>query len=199
MRFSFLLAILSIFLFSNCKNDKPQISDAAQKKMDAGLDTLTGAPVRSENPYQLDGCDLFPDAQFQEIFGLNPATETNKRTLKNESFCLWVWKRKDWKERESHNDKSDVFQDPECRLALKLVNFGTETDATAQLKSLQNEKTVVVPNFGTTAFWLSEKSTLVIQQKSFNVHVTLEISDLATENLEKAKLVAAKVLGNMTK
>ena len=130
---------------------------------------------------------------------MNPATEANKRTLPNQSFCLWVWKRKDWKERESHNDKSDVFQDPECRLALKLVNFGTETDAAAQLKSLQNQETVVVPGFGTTAFWLPERSTLVVHQKSFNVHVTLEISDLPAENLEKAKVVVGKVLGNMTK
>lgn len=194
-----LLATLAILIFTltNCKNDKPQISEAAQKKIEAGLDTLTGAPARSGNPYTEDGCSLLPDADFQAIFGINPATEANKRTLKNESFCLWVWKRADWKQRESHNDKSNDYQDPEARLALKLVNFGTETDASAQLKGLENKETQVVPGLGAAAIWLPERSTLVVQQKSFNIHFTVEMSDAAAENLEKAKSVAAKVLGNM--
>lgn len=196
---SFFPLLFLILIFTNCKNDKPQPSEAAQKKIEAGLDTLTGAPKRTENQYTEDGCGLLPDEQFQQIFGINPATEANKRTFKNESFCLWVWKRKDWKERESHNDKGGSYLNPECQLALKMVNYGLATDAAAQFAGKKTGESVAQTGIGENAMWQPSSNTLIFQKRAYNIYLTVEISDTADDNLLKAKEVAAKILTNMTK
>jgi hypothetical protein len=204
LRLTSFVVLLAAF-FAACQSDKPadKPSDTAQKQMDAGIDTLTGAPKRLANPWLNKGCDLVTTAEVQQLFGIEPQRDVfNERTLSGQAFCLRSWMKPNWKAIENANEKPGaVYKEFKNSLIINLLDYGTETVAKEQFEMAKRTRKDLyekeISDLGDGALWSSSSNTLTMKKGHLFVSITLDYAGNAEGNLAKAREVANLALKKM--
>lgn len=204
LRLTSFVLLLTAF-FAACQPDKPadQPSDTAQKQMDAGIDTLTGAPKRLDNPWLNKGCDLVTTAEVQQLFGIEPQRDVfNERTLKDQTFCLRSWMKTNWREIETANEKPGaVYKESKNSLIINLLDYGTETVAKEQFEMAKRTRKDLyekeINDLGDGALWSSSSNTLMVKKGHLFISITLDYAGTPEGNLAKARDVANLALKKM--
>jgi len=200
---SFVLLLTAFF--AACQSDQPadQPSETAQKQMDAGIDTLTGAPQRLPNPWLDKGCDLVTDAEVQQLFGIEPQRDVfNARTLKGQTFCLRSWMKPNWKEIDNANEKPGAkYKEYKNSLIINLLDYGTEVVAREQFDMAKRTRKDLyekeINDLADGALWSSSSNTLMLKKRHLFVSITIEYADTDEDNLAKAREVANLALKKM--
>ena len=201
-RVPFLSIVLFCSLLTACQEDS-SVDNAAGPKNTAGIDTLTGLPMRGLNPWKNAGCELITDAEVSSLFGFNPKEATlNTRTLPDQGFCLRTWNKPDWKERENNNEKPDTPQlEPRNTLVVQVLDYGQKEVADAQIAMIKRDRRDTyeedIKGLGDDAVWSTNTRTLLVQKGHLVVNITLEYFDQPHDNLAKAKELAAIALKKM--
>jgi hypothetical protein len=142
------------------------------------------------------GCELVTDAELEQLFQFNgKETTLNARTLPNQAFCLRTWHKPDWKERETNNEKDgNNWLNPQNRVVVHLLDYTTEEQARMHMSNLRRDRRSTyeedVTGIGEEAVWSTGTVTLLVRKGQYVINVCVEISDVAHENLDKAKAVA---------
>jgi len=139
-------------------------------------------------------------------FGQNTMPKAGKTMVASSSatqaFCLRTWNKPDWKERETNNEKEGAtWFNPQNRIVVQCFDYTSEEHAKLQIESLRRDRRTTyeedVPGIGDDGLWSTSTVTLLVRKGQFVVNITLEISDIPHENLEKAKLAAVLALKKM--
>ncbi len=155
------------------------------------------------NPWSSNGCELVTDDEVERVFNMNRREDVlNTQSLPDKCFCLRVWNKPDWKEREANNEKPGVpYKEPRNTLVVQVLDYGTEEIADAQFDMLKRDRRDTyekeVGGIGDDALWSTSTSTLVVRRKNLVLNVTLEYTDEPQDNLPKAREVAAVALKKM--
>ncbi|MCC6410665.1 MAG: hypothetical protein IT270_03345 [Saprospiraceae bacterium] len=197
--------VLLAALFAACQSETPtdKPSQTAQKQMDAGIDTLTGAPKKQPNPWFDKGCDLVTTAEVQQLFGIEPKRDVfNERTLKGQTFCLRSWMKPNWKEIENANEKPGAaYQEFKNSLIINMLDYGTETVAKEQLDMARRTRKDLyekeINDLGDGALWSSSSNTLMVKKGHLFISITLDYAGTPEGNLSKARDVANLALKKM--
>ncbi len=190
--FPFLLVLLAL---TACRQDTGNAAPPA--------DAPTSGPIKPGNPWLDRGCDLVTDAEVMQMFDLVKMRDiVNTRSLPDQTFCLRTWNKKDWKERESNNEKEGTtYLNPQNRLVVQVFDYHTEEHAHLQMERLKRDRRNTyeedVPGLGDEAVWSSGILTLVVRRGHLALHITLECTDTPHDNLLKAKDVALVALRKM--
>ncbi len=183
-----LLAVFSLLLICSCKNDSTA-SDAA--------------PVVKRESWKDHGCELVSDAELEKMFSFDAkATFLNSRGLPDQVFCLRTWKKPDWKERESSNEKTpDQWLNPENRLVIQLFDYIYPDLSKQQMEGLRRDRRSTyetdVTGVGEDAVWSTSTVTLLARKGKYTISITLEHLDDSVQNLPKAKEVALLALSRI--
>lgn len=204
LRLTSFVVLLAAF-FAACQSEptpeKP--SQTARKQMDAGIDTLTGAPKRLPNLWINKGCDLVTTAEVQQLFGIDPKRDVfNERTLNGQAFCLRSWMKPNWKEIESGNEKPGaVYKEFKNSLIINLLDYGTETVAKEQFEMAKRTRKDLyekeINDLGDGALWSSSSNTLMVKKGQLFVSITLDYAGNPEGNLAKAREIANLALRKM--
>ncbi len=188
------LAVCLFLVACAQESSKEAIANAA--------DTALWAKYKAEG-WKNHGCELISDAEIEALFAFDGKAATlNARTLPNQAFCLRTWNKPDWKERETNNEKEGAtWFNPQNRIVVQLFDYTSEEHAKLQIESLRRDRRTTyeedVPNLGDDALWSTSTVTLLVRKGQFVVNLTLEVSDVPHENLEKAKSAVALALKKM--
>lgn len=162
-------------------------------------DLALWAKYKSES-WKNHGCELVSDAELEQLFLFNgKETTLNARTLPNQAFCLRTWHKSDWKERETNNEKEgNNWLNPQNRVVIQLLDYTSDEHARMQMNNLRRDRRSTyeedVTGIGEEAVWSTSTVTLLVRKGQYVVNVSVEISDVAHENLDKAKAVAILVM-----
>jgi hypothetical protein len=152
------------------------------------------------NEWKGQGCELVSEADLVRIMGVRPYEDVlNSRSLPDDVFCLRTWKKPDWMQRESNNEKSGAaYLSPHNRLVVNVVNYRSLDEASHRFEVLLKERRSdfeeEVEGLGYPAVWSTSTTTLVAKKDSFFLQVALEHMDTPHDNLAKAKGLAAIAL-----
>jgi hypothetical protein len=202
---SILTVLLAGFLaLYACKTDVNRPSDAAQRQLEAGIDTLTGQPVGKPNPWREKPCDLLTDAEVQTVFGFDPANSDYKvRTMPEGGYCLRKWNKADWQTREKNNENDKApYLSPMSTVVLNVVDFGQDASAAEQFdqtKQVNKDAGGIeeVSGVGDGAFWNNNNTVLVFRKAHLIIYMTVDHADKAHDNLELAKGLAEMAIKKM--
>lgn len=190
------LSALCLFAFvflAACSQESPK--EAVQTASDANL----WAKYKAEG-WKNHGCELISDAEVETFFKFNGKESIlNSRPLPNQAFCLRTWKKADWKERETNNEKEGAtWLNPENRLVVQLFDYTSEEHAKMQLANLRRDRRGTyeedVTGVGDEGLWSTSTVTLLVRKGQYVVNITLEVSDVAHDNLAIAKEVVLLAL-----
>lgn len=187
-----------------CKTDVNRPSEAAQKMLDAGLDTLTAQPPGKPNPWKEKPCDLLTDAEVQSVFGFDPANSDYKvRTIPEGGYCLRKWNKPDWQAREKNNESDKApYLTPFSTVVLNVIDFGQDAGATEQFESVKQTNKDAgtleeISGVGDGAFWNDKNTLLVFRKAHLVVYMTVDHADKAHDNLLLAKGLAEMAIKKM--
>ena len=187
------LSLLAFALLAACAQEPSK--ESIQNSNDAAL----WAKYKTE-AWKNHGCDLISDAEVEALFAFKGKEAIlNARQLPNQAFCLRTWKKLDWKERETNNEKEGAgWLSPENRLVVQLFDYVTEEHAKLQIENLRRDRRSTyeedVPGIGDDGLWSTSTVTLLVRKGQFVVNICLEIKDVPHDNLVHAKDVAALAL-----
>lgn len=194
-------ALLLLVLLSACKTD---VSKPIQAESNTPtIDSITGQPIRLPNPWKSAACDLVTDQEFFAAFNIEEKRDfANKRTLPNDGYCMRTWKKPDWREREAIQDKNpNIATNPESVMVIQVIDFGTQAVASAQFDMHKRDRingyATDVPDLGEGALWSDSQSMILVKKGHLFVQIKLEYTDNASDNLTKAKELAAIALKKM--
>jgi len=176
--------------------------ESSKETVANAADTALWAKYNAEG-WKNHGCELISDAEVETLFAFDGKAATlNARTLPNQAFCLRTWNKPDWKERETNNEKEGAtWFNPQNRIVVQCFDYTSEEHAKLQIESLRRDRRTTyeedVPGIGDDGLWSTSTVTLLVRKGQFVVNITLEISDIPHENLEKAKLAAVLALKKM--
>lgn len=188
-----LLASAALTLLFACAQEAPKESQVN------AADAALWAKYKKEG-WKNHGCELITDAEVEALFGINGKEAIlNARPLPNQAFCLRTWKKIDWKERETNNEKEGAsWLNPDNRLVVQLFDYTSEEHAKLQVESLRRDRRSTyeedVPGLADDALWSTSTVTLLVRKGQFVINIALEVSDTPHENLNKAKEAAALAL-----
>lgn len=188
--FPFLL--LALASLPACKDDSA--ADAVGRKHFTAL---------GPNPWKSNGCELVTDGEVEQIFNMRSREDMlNTQSLPDKCFCLRVWNKPDWREREADNEKPGVpYMEPRTTLVIQVLDYGAEETAQTQFEMLERDRRdtyeETVKGVGDQALWSSATTTLVVRRRQLILNITLEYADEPRDNLPKAKEVAAVALKKM--
>lgn len=183
-----ILAVFSLIMICSC-NHNANTSDAAQ--------------VLKRESWKDHGCELISEAELEKMFSFDAkATFLNSRSLPDQVFCLRTWKKPDWKERESSNEKTpDQWLNPENRLVIQLFDYLYPDLSKQQMDGLRRDRRntydLDVTGVGEDALWSTSTVTLLARKGKYTISVTLEYLDDSVQNLPKAKEVALLALSRI--
>lgn len=183
-------------LFVACRqNEDPKKATV----LPPAVDSLTGAPIRGENPWRDAGCELLDEADVQRLFGIDVRRDGyNARPLQGQGYCLRTWNKPDWKTRENAVEKGTSMLSSRNALITQVLDYGTAEVAKQQFEMLTatpaNGYGQTVDGLGVRAAWSDTLRTLLVEKNHLCVQITVDWRDAAPENLEKAKEVAALIL-----
>jgi hypothetical protein len=146
------------------------------------------------------GCDLVNEEDLVRIMGVRPYEDVlNSRSLPGEVFCLRTWKKPDWMQRESNNEKEGAtYLMPHNRLVVQLYHYLTPDGARDQFDKLRRDRRDTyeedVAGLGEDAMWSTSTLTLLVKKGPMLLQVALEEADEPHDNLAKAKELAAVAL-----
>ncbi|MCC7245229.1 MAG: hypothetical protein IT269_06095 [Saprospiraceae bacterium] len=183
-----LLAVFSLIMICSCKNSST---------------TPESAPVVKRESWKDHGCELITDAELEKMFSFDAkATFLNSRSLPDQVFCLRTWKKPDWKERESFNERTpDKWLNPENRLVIQLFDYLYPDLSKQQMDGLRRDRRntydLDVTGVGEDALWSTSTLTLLARKGKYTISITLEYLDDSAQNLPKAKEVALLALSRI--
>lgn len=192
-----IVSVIFLVLLFSCKNEKSGAGAVP------AVDPATGAPVQLPNPWINATCTLITDEDVQDLFGIDAkAAVLNTQSLPDKAFCLRRWKKPDWKERETTNERTGgPYREPENRLVLQVINYHTEEHAKGQFEFLKTQRRdeyeEEVSDLGDGALWSTSTTTLIFRKGHLLVSIQLEHLDTPHDNLAKAKEIAALALEKM--
>jgi hypothetical protein len=149
------------------------------------------------------GCEIITDAELEKLFSFTAKEAVlNSRSLPDQAFCLRTWNKKDWKERESNNEKEGAqWLNPQNRLVLQVFDYNSVEHAKQQIDNLRRDRRDTyaedVADLGNEALWSTSTVTLLVRKDKYVLNIAIEISDNPHDNLEHAKKVAAIALKKM--
>lgn len=201
LRFSAVLAFISLFLLPACDREAKQAAAAAAAR--AAQDSVNWATYRKDN-WINHGCDLISDDDVMALFGVDPQRDVlNTRTLPDQAFCLRTWNKPDWKERENANEKetATAYLDPQNSLIVQVFGYPSDEHARQQFELLKRDRRDTydedVPDLGEGALWSSTTVTLLVKKGHSMLSIALNYKDMPHDNLDKAKEVAEVALRKM--
>lgn len=203
LRFSYFFFLFALLACRQDPPGPPPPSAKAQQLMDEDRDTITAEPIRHENAWLNRGCELITDAEIQQHLHIDVQRDVfNARTLPKRAFCLRTWKKPDWKERESNNEKEGAtYLDPANILTVQVFGYGTTLTAREQFAQLRRDQRKVyeedVPELGDEALWSTSTSTLLVRKRYQVLNIALTIADQPHDNLAQAKALALLALPKM--
>lgn len=156
--------------------------------------------IRAFDEWKGQGCDLVNEADLVRIMGVHAYEDVlNSRSLPDEVFCLRTWKKPDWMQRESNNEKEGAtYLMPHNRLVVQVLHYVTADGAQQRFEMLRRDRRDTyeedVTGLGEDAMWSTSTVTLLVKKGPMLLQVALEYSDTPHENLEKAKEIAAVAL-----
>ncbi|MCB9305147.1 MAG: hypothetical protein H6565_00990 [Lewinellaceae bacterium] len=200
IRYTALVAVMSLLLISCDQEAKRQAAEAAAKAL---RDSINWANYRAVS-WRNHGCDVVTDGEVAALFGIDPKQDVlNTRTLPDQAFCLRTWNKPDWKERESANEKegATTYLDPQNSLIIQVFNYGTEEHARQQIDMLKRDRRDTydedVNDVGDDALWSNTTVTLLVRKGHSVLSIALNCMDTPHDNLARAVDVAAVALKKM--
>ncbi|MGI9159324.1 MAG: hypothetical protein ACR2K1_06195 [Saprospiraceae bacterium] len=169
-------------------------------KEDAASEGQKSPAAASPNPWKSNGCELVTDEEVEQIFGMRRNEDMlNTQSLPDKCFCLRIWNKPDWREREANNEKPGMpYREPRTTLVVQAFDYGMEETAQSQFEMLARDRRDTydadVQGIGDAALWSSSTATLVVRRRQLILNITLEYADEPQENLPKAREVAAVAL-----
>jgi hypothetical protein len=203
------ISIISLCLFA-CKSeptktdqkaaDMSEVVGAPTKvlndKDDINTSTSTTDVKRYDNPYQADGCTFVTDDIFKQVFGVEVSKDVNKQGIPGKGHCIWTWMKPNWMEIDNANEKKGaVYREFKNTMNVRVVNFGTSDAALAQYKVLTEQQkesyAQVIEGIGEAAVWNEKDGMLAVKKAHLIAHIYVVVSETTSENLAKAKAIAA--------
>jgi hypothetical protein len=203
MRLIFFPLIIATLLASGCDSSDTKQQELPRLPDQAVPDSSKSASEARGNLWKNHGCELITDAEMTEIFGIDPARDVlNTRSLPDQAFCLRKWKKTDWKERETNNEKEGrSWLDPENSLILQVFGYANNDHGKQQISMLRRDRRNTyeedVTGLGDDALWSTSTVTLLVRKGHLVVSIALNASDQPHDNLAKAKEVAEIALRKM--
>lgn len=195
--------IVPILLAIGCDSSATKQQEPPRLPNQAVPDTSKNASETRANLWKNRGCELITDQEMTEIFEVDPARDVlNTRSLPEQAFCLRKWKKTDWKERETNNEKEGKsWLDPENSLILQVFGYSNNEHGKQQIAMLRRDRRNTyeedVTGLGDDALWSTSTVTLLVRKGHLVVSIALNVSDQPHDNLAKAKEVAEIALQKM--
>jgi hypothetical protein len=204
MRILFFLS-LSITLFLTACNQQPAAveTQAPKDPNQAVADADTSANQPRTNLWKNRACDLVTDTELAQLFGVDAKRDVlNTRTLPEQAFCLRKWKKTDWKERETSNEKPGAnWLDPENSLIIQVFGYTTNDNSRQQFAALKRDRRDTyeedVNDLGDEAIWSTSTLTLLVRKGHLVLSGAANLLDTPHDNLAKASEAARIALKKM--
>ncbi len=192
-------SLLYTFLFFSCeKKEAPPLPQQATRLAPIvdETDPQTGTLKQKPNKWKNHACELITNDDLKKLFNEDPEKASlDLHTLPDQAFCLRSWNKPDAAQREETNEKDPShWLNPQNRLVLQVLGYGTVASATDQMARLRRDRRGTyeedVQNLGDEAVWSSSTVTLLVRRGHLMLSITLEYHDKPHENLNKAKALA---------
>lgn len=203
MRSVFYSLVITVLLAGGCNAGADRQPEIPRLPDQAVADTSASAKETRANLWKDHGCELITDAELCKLFGIDPARDVlNTRSLPDQAFCLRKWKKADWRERETNNEKEGhAWLDPENSLVLQVFGYTTNEHGKQQMAMLRRDRRDTyeeeVPGVGDEALWSTSSVTLLVRKGHLVVSIALNLADQPHDNLAKAKELAEIALPKM--
>lgn len=209
---TFTIFTLALCLFSACKSD-PKAAEQTDGKQaidseivgqsvkvdpnaaDIDISGSTTDVKRYDSPYQQNGCTLVSDQLFEQVFGTK-IKEVTVNSIPNKGHCLWTWMKPNWMEIDNANEKKGAtYREFKNTMTVQVVNFGIVDAAKQQYVAVAEGKketfNTKVDGVGEEAVWSAKDHMLVARKAHLMYNLSVEVSENAAENMEKAKALLA--------